>query len=141
MKAIIKRELKLALRQPAEWMQPVLFFILVCSLFPLAISADKQMLQNIAPGVIWVSALLATLLSTQRIFKSDFDEGCLEQLFLSPHAFSFIVFIKMLTHWFLIAMPLLLATPLIAYSFNLSSSEIVSLELSLLLGTLSKTSV
>jgi len=112
--AIIRRDLLLALRRRAEVANPLLFFILVITLFPLGIGAQPHLLQAIAPGIIWVSALLAAMLSLDSLFRSDFDDGSLEQILLSPHPASVLVLAKIIAHWLVTGLPLLIVAPLLA---------------------------
>jgi heme exporter protein B len=113
----------------------LLFFILVVSLFPLGIGPSPQLLATIAPGVIWVAALLATLLSMERLFRSDFEDGALEHLLLSPHSLPLLVLAKVSAHWLVTGLPLLLVSPLLGVLLQLPASAIRALPLTLLLGT------
>jgi heme exporter protein B len=133
--AIIRRDLVLAFRRRAEMINPLLFFILVITLFPLGIGAQPNLLQAIAPGVIWVAALLAAMLSLDGMFRSDFDDGSLEQMLLSPHPASLLVLAKVLAHWLVTGLPLLLVAPLLAVFLGLPSHALGVLLLTLLLGT------
>jgi heme exporter protein B len=133
--AIIRRDLVLALRRRSEMVNPLLFFILVITLFPLGIGAQPKLLQAIAPGIIWVSALLAAMLSLDSLFRSDFDDGSLEQILLSPHPTSVLVLGKIITHWLVTGLPLLLVAPLLAVFLGMPDSALSVLLLTLLLGT------
>ncbi|MGY6274841.1 heme exporter protein CcmB [Methylomonas sp. MgM2] len=133
--AIIRRDLLLAFRRRAEMANPLLFFVLVVTLFPLAVGAQPNLLQAMAPGVIWVSALLATLLSLDGLFRSDFDDGSLEQLILSPHPMSILVLGKVLAHWLVTGLPLILIAPLLALFLGLPDAAMSTLWLTLILGT------
>jgi heme exporter protein B len=133
--AIIRRDLVLAFRRRAEMINPLLFFILVITLFPLGIGAQPNLLQAIAPGVIWVAALLAAMLSLDSLFRSDFDDGSLEQMLLSPHPASLLVLAKVIAHWLVTGLPLLLVAPLLAVFLGLPSQALGVLLLTLLLGT------
>ncbi|MBL1264694.1 heme exporter protein CcmB [Candidatus Methylomicrobium oryzae] len=133
--AIIRRDLVLAFRRRAEMINPLLFFILVITLFPLGIGAQPNLLQAIAPGVIWVAALLAAMLSLDGMFRSDFDDGSLEQMLLSPHPASLLVLAKVIAHWLVTGLPLLLVAPLLAVFLGLPSHALGVLLLTLLLGT------
>lgn len=133
--AIIRRDLVLAFRRRAEMINPLLFFILVITLFPLGIGAQPNLLQAIAPGVIWVAALLAAMLSLDSLFRSDFDDGSLEQMLLSPHPASLLVLAKVIAHWLVTGLPLLLVAPLLAVFLGLPSHALGVLLLTLLLGT------
>jgi len=133
--AIIRRDLLLAFRRRAEMANPLLFFVLVVTLFPLAIGAQPNLLQAMAPGVIWVSALLAALLSLDGLFRSDFEDGSLEQLLLSPHPLSVLVLGKIIGHWLVTGLPLLLIAPLLALFLGLPEKAMPTLWLTLILAT------
>ena len=130
-----RRDLKMAIRRRSELLNPLLFFILVVSLFPLGVGPGPQLLQEIAPGVVWVAALLATLLSMERLFRSDFEDGALEQLLLSPHALSLLVLAKVFAHWLVTGLPLILVSPLLGLLLHLPVEGIAALPVTLLLGT------
>jgi heme exporter protein B len=133
--AIIRRDLVLAMRRRSEIANPVLFFILVITLFPLGIGAQPKLLQAIAPGIIWVSALLATMLSLDSLFRSDFDDGSLEQILLSPHPTSILVLGKITAHWLTTGLPLLIVAPLLAVFLGMPNQSLSILLVTLLLGT------
>jgi len=133
--AILRRDLVLAFRRRAEMINPLLFFVLVITLFPLGIGAQPHLLQSIAPGVIWVAALLAAMLSLDSLFRSDFDDGSLEQMLLSPHPASLLVLAKVIAHWLVTGLPLLLVAPLLAVFLGLPNHALGVLLLTLLLGT------
>lgn len=133
--AIIRRDLVLALRRRSEIANPLLFFVLVITLFPLGIGAQPNLLTAIAPGIIWVSALLAAMLSLDGLFRSDFDDGSLEQILLSPHPASILVLGKIIAHWLVTGLPLLMIAPLLAIFLGLPSQSLGILLLTLLLGT------
>jgi len=133
--AIVRRDLVLAMRRRSEIANPVLFFILVITLFPLGIGAQPKLLQAIAPGIIWVSALLATMLSLDSLFRSDFDDGSLEQILLSPHPTSVLVLGKITAHWLTTGLPLLIVAPLLAVFLGMPNQSLSILLLTLLLGT------
>ncbi|MBK8816359.1 MAG: heme exporter protein CcmB [Methylococcaceae bacterium] len=133
--AIIRRDLVLAMRRRSEMANPVLFFILVITLFPLGIGAQPKLLQAIAPGIIWVSALLATMLSLDSLFRSDFDDGSLEQILLSPYPASVLVLGKIIAHWLTTGLPLLIVAPLLAVFLGMPNASLSILLLTLLLGT------
>ncbi len=132
---VLRRDLQLAFRRRSELLNPVLFFVLVVSLFPLGIGPGPQTLALIAPGVIWVAALLATLLAMERLFKSDFEDGSLEQLLLSPQPLAVLALAKVLAHWLTTGLPLLLVSPLLGVLLHLPAEASGALLLSLLLGT------
>ena len=132
---LIRRDLMLAVRHRAEMANPLLFFILVTSLFPLGIGANPNLLQAVAPGVIWVAALLAALLSIENVFRSDFEDGSLEQYLLSSHPVSILVLAKIVAHWLITGLPLLLISPLLGVLLGLPGEAIKVLCITLLLGT------
>ncbi|SJM96392.1 heme exporter protein CcmB [Crenothrix polyspora] len=133
--AIVRRDLVLALRRRSEIANPIFFFILVITLFPLGIGAKPTILQAIAPGIIWVSALLATMLSLDSLFRSDFDDGSLEQIILSPQPTSLLVLAKITAHWLVTGLPLLIVAPLLAVFLGMPSHALPVLLITLLLGT------
>ena len=132
---LIRRDLMLAVRHRAEMANPILFFVLVTSLFPLGIGANPALLQAVAPGVIWVAALLAALLSIENVFRSDFEDGSLEQYLLSSHPLSVLVLAKITAHWLVTGLPLLLISPLLGILMGLPIDAIKILFITLLLGT------
>ena len=131
----IKRDLILAFRDLGELFNPLIFFIIVISLFPMAISSSKNILAPIAPGIIWVAALLSTLLSLERLFKNDFRDGSLEQLILSHRSFSAIVLGKIIAHWLVAGLPLIIVSPLLGVLLFLPAQAQIVLMLSLIIGT------
>ena len=133
--ALVKRDLLLALRHRAELFNPLMFFVLVVTLFPLGTGADSKLLQIMAPGIIWVAALLAAMLSLDAIFRSDFEDGSLELLLLNPHPTSILVLAKVFAHWLVTGLPLIIVAPLLAVFLGLDSSLIGLLVVTLLLGT------
>lgn len=133
--AIIKRDLLIAFRRRGEVLNPLLFYILVVLMFALAVEVNPVVLQAIAPGIIWVAALLATLLSLDSLFRSDFEDGFLEVMLLSSHSLPLLVFAKVLAHWLVTGLPLVLVAPLLAMALGLPASVMDELLLSLLLGT------
>ncbi len=132
---LLRRDLTLAFRNRAEFANPLLFFVLVISLFPLAIGPLPTLLQTIAPGIIWVAALLAAMLSLDSIFRSDFDDGSLEQLLLSAHPVPVLVFAKVCAHWLVTGIPLLLIAPVLAEMLGMPPSAQGILLLTILIGT------
>ncbi|NJN45682.1 MAG: heme exporter protein CcmB [Candidatus Competibacteraceae bacterium] len=132
---VLRRDLRLGIRKRSEVLNPILFFVLVVSLFPLGVGPSPKILAEIAPGVIWVAALLATLLSMERLFRSDFEDGALEHLLLSPHPLTLLVLAKVLAHWLVTGVPLILVSPLLGILLHLPSEGIGMLPLTLLLGT------
>ena len=133
--AVIRRDLILALRRRAEVANPVFFFILVVTLFPLGVGAQPKLLQAMAPGVIWVSALLAAMLSLDSLFRSDFDDGSLEQMLLSSHPLTILVFAKIIAHWLVTGLPLLFIAPLLAIFLGLPEQALGTLLITLVLAT------
>ncbi len=129
------RDLRLIWRRRGDALQPALFAVLVASLFPLALGPEPQTLGRIAPGVIWVALLLASLLSLDTLFRSDLEDGSLEQFMLAPQPLAGLVFAKVLVHWLTSSLPLLLATPLLAELLFLPRDLLSVLLMSLLLGT------
>ena len=121
---LLQRDLTLAMRHRAEMINPLLFFVLVTSLFPLGIGANPNLLQAVAPGVIWVAALLAALLSIENVFRSDFEDGSLEQYLLSSHPVSILVLAKIIAHWLITGLPLLLISPLLGVLLGLPGEAI-----------------
>lgn len=132
---LLRRDLLLALRNRAEYAMPLLFFVLVTTLFPLALGALPELLARIAPGIVWVGALLAALLSLDSIFRSDFDDGSLEQILLSAHPVALLVLAKVCAHWLVSGLPLLLIAPLLAQMLGLAAGAQSTLLLTILIGT------
>ena len=135
MLTIIHRDLLLLIRQPSETLNPLVFFLLVIALFPLGISPEATLLSKTAAGMIWVAAMLATLLSLELLFKLDHDDGSLEQLLLAPYPSWSLVLAKVFVHWLVSGLPLILISPVIASMLFLPSQAVPVLMLSLLLGT------
>ena len=133
--AIVRRDLTLAMRNRSELANPIIFYVLIAALFPLGIGAQAKLLQTIAPGIIWVSVLLATMLSLDNLFRSDMADGSLEQLLLSAHPISILLLAKIAAHWLVTGLPILLVTPLLAVFFALPDRALGTLLLTLLLGT------
>ena len=133
--SVIHYELLSAYRYKADWVNAWLFFILVVSLFPLAVTPDSALLHTIAPGLIWVAALLSMLLSLANFLRPDYEDGSLVALLLSPHPLPLLILAKTLAHWLICAAPLILISPILGLSLRLSAWEIVNLLITLLLGT------
>jgi heme exporter protein B len=133
--ALLKRDLALAYRHRAELMQPMMFFLLVISLFPLAIGPGLETLQKVGPGVIWVAAILASLLGMERLFRDDYQDGTLEQLILSDTPLPMVALVKVFAHWLTSIVPLLILSPLLALFLNLTEAMYWALLQTLLLGT------
>ena len=134
-RAVIKRDTRLAIRQPSEIAQPVVFFVIVVSVFPFGVGSNPDQLAVIGPGIVWVGALLATLLALDNLFRSDFDDGSLEQLILSEHPLSVLILGKILVHWCVTGLPLIIVTPLLGVLLGLDTPTLIILMGSLLLGT------
>ena len=134
-KQTFKRDLTLAFRRKSELVNPLIFFLIVASLFPIGVSPEPNFLSQLAPGLVWVAALLATLLSMETLFKSDYEDGSLEQLLLSPQPVFLVVLSKVLAHWLLSGLALTLVAPLLGVMLFLPSEGMPGLMLSLLLGT------
>jgi heme exporter protein B len=131
----MKRDLLLAFRRRADVLTTLFFFIIVSSLFPLGVGPQQSLLQTIAPGILWVAALLASILSLNRLFSADFIDGTLEQMLHSSEPLVVIVIAKIIVHWLVSGLPLVMLSPVLAIQFNLHYRSIVVLVLSLLIGT------
>jgi len=127
--------LLLAFRHRGELANPLLFFLMIVTLFPLGVSPEVVLLRKIAPGVIWIAALLAALFSLESLFRSDFEDGALEQMLLSPHPLSVLVLAKVLAHWLVSGLPMLLMAPLLGLLLAMPDPAIAALELTLVIGT------
>ena len=117
--AVLRRDFLLAFRRRSEWLFPVVFLLIVVSLFPLGIGPGQQLLARIAPGVVMIAALLATVVSLDSLFRSDFEDGSLEQFALSGHPLAVIALAKTLAHWLVSGLPLVLISPMLALWMNL----------------------
>jgi heme exporter protein B len=135
MLAVLKREIALGLRQKGEVLTPLIFFMVIASLFPLGVGAESNLLMRMAPGVLWVSALLAAMLSLQRMFATDYADGSLEQMALSGTPLGLLVLAKALAHFLLSGLPLVLVAPVLGLQFGLDGRALGILMLTLLLGT------
>ncbi|MFL9812368.1 heme exporter protein CcmB [Stutzerimonas sp. VN223-3] len=132
---LLVREGRLLFRRPAELANPLVFFAIVIALFPLAVGPESQLLQTISPGLVWVAALLAVLLSLDGLFRSDFEDGSLEQWVVSPHPLALLVLAKVLAHWAFSGLALVLLAPLLGLMLGMPLSALPVLLMSLLLGT------
>jgi heme exporter protein B len=132
---LLRRDLTLAFRHRSEMFTPLFFFILVTALFPMGIGAEEALLQSIGPGVIWVAALLAALLSLENMFRSDYEDGSLEQMLLTPQPLSMLVLGKVLAHWLRTGLPLVLLAPLVGFQYYLAGNTLLTMMVALLLGT------
>lgn len=132
---IIKRELRIAMRKQAEILNPLWFFLIVITLFPLVIGPDPKLLAKIAPGIAWVAALLSALLSFERLFRDDFIDGSLEQLLLTAQPLALTALAKVIAHWLLTGLPLILLSPIAGLLLSLEREIWFALVLTLLIGT------
>ncbi len=132
---VVRRDLVLAMRRRADVLTTLIFFVMVVSLFPLGVGPEMDMLRKMAPGVLWVAALLSSMLSLGRLFSADYLDGTLEQMLLAPQSLSVLVLGKMASHWMVSGLPLLMLAPVLGLQFDMSVQAIGVLTLSLLLGT------
>jgi heme exporter protein B len=132
---VIRRDLVLAMRRRADVLTTLVFFVMVVSLFPLGVGPELDMLRKMAPGVVWVAALLASMLSLGRLFSADYLDGTLEQMMLAPQSLSLLVLGKILAHWMVSGLPLVLMAPVLGLQFDMSAQELWVLIAALLLGT------
>ncbi|MGF1775775.1 heme exporter protein CcmB [Vibrio nomapromontoriensis] len=132
---IVRRELLIAFRRQADIFNPLWFFIIVITLFPLSIGPEPNLLARIAAGIVWVAALLAALLSLERLFKDDFQDGALEQMMLMPIPLPLVVMAKIVAHWLLTGLPLILISPLLSILLSLDFNTWLAVVLTLLVGT------
>ena len=133
--AVIGRDLKLAMRRQADIVSALFFFIIVVSLFPLGVGPEPDLLRTLAPGVLWVAALLATMLSLPRLFADDYRDGTLEQLALAPHPLGLVALGKVIAHWLVSGLPLALIALVLGIQFDLSADALVVLTVAILIGT------
>ena len=133
--ATLRRDLLIAYKRKNDLFNPFMFFVLVATLFPIGISPEPEVLGEISAGVLWISALLASLLAMDNLFRADFEDGSLELLMLSPHPLYFLVLAKNVAHWLVSGLPVVLVSPLIAYMLNFPEGAYLTLVLTLLLGT------
>jgi len=134
--AIARRDLLLAWKRPGDVLNPLFFFAMVCTLFPLAVGPSVEQLTFSGPGVLWVAALLATLLSLNTLFMSDHEDGSLDQLLVSPQPLPVLALGKTIAHWLISGLPLVLISPLLAMTYHMPSAVMGVLMLTLLLGTI-----
>ncbi len=132
---VLRRDLRVALRRRSDTFSTLIFFVMVVSLFPLGVGPEAQLLRTMAPGVLWVAAMLASMLSLPRLFADDHADGTLEQMLLSTQSLALLVLGKTLAHWVGSGLPLVLLSPVLALQFDMSASASGVLVLSLLLGT------
>ena len=133
--ATVRRDLLLAWKRPGDVLNPLFFFAMVCTLFPLAVGPSAEQLTVSGPGVLWVAALLSTLLSLNSLFMSDHEDGSLDQLLVSPQPLPVLALGKTLAHWLTSGLPLVLISPLLAMTYRMSTDIVGVLMLTLLLGT------
>ena len=132
---IVRRELRLALRRKGDVLNVLVFFVVVASLFPLGVGPEPNQLRAMAAGVVWIAALLAAVLSLPRLFATDYADGTLEQMLVSPQPLIVVVLAKAAAHWLLTGLPLALAAPLIGLQYDLPAGALGVLLASLLIGT------
>tara|TARA_B100001029_G_C15042047_1_gene444360 strand:- start:396 stop:1079 length:684 start_codon:yes stop_codon:yes gene_type:complete len=133
--ATLKRDLMVAYKRKNDIFNPFMFFLIVCSLFPIGISPDPVRLGEIASGVLWISALLASLLAMDSLYQNDFEDGSLEQLLISPHPLYFLVLAKNIAHWLVSGLPVVIISPLVAYMLSLPGDAYSIMFFTLLVGT------
>ena len=131
--ATIKRDLLVYFRRPADVLNPLVFFVIVVTLFPLGVGPSREVLSIIAPGVVWVAALLATLMSLDLIFRSDFEDGSLEQMLVSDQSFLLLTQAKVVSHWLVTGLPLVLLTPVLSLMLFVDGQGMLAMSLSILL--------
>ncbi len=135
----LQRDFRLLTRHKLELLNPLVFFVLAVSLIPLGLGPEKKALAQLAPGIVWIMALLASLLSLEALFRSDYEDGSLEQILISPQPLYFVVLAKLLVHWCATGLPLTLISPLLGLLMSLPEAGYIPLIISLLLGTISMT--
>ena len=133
--AVLQRDLRVALNRKVEVLSGLFFYLVVATLFPLAIGSDLDILRRIAPGILWVGALLSSMLTLGRLFEADWQDGSLEQLALTPHSLPLLVLAKILSHWTLCGLPLVMVAPVLGLMFDLPSQYVGVLTGTLVLGT------
>ena len=133
--AIIRRDVSLVMRQGSDAFVVLIFFIVTVTLFPLGVSPDPLILQNLASGIVWVGALLAAMLSLDRLFQTDYDDGSLELLVLSPYPLEIVVLCKCFVHWLTTGLPIIVISPILALMLNIKASAFLYLITSMALGT------
>jgi heme exporter protein B len=133
---IARRDLRLSFRRPQQLLQPLVFFLIVTTLFPLGLNLQMSLLRDMSPGVLWVAALLSSLLSLDTLFKNDADDGTLEQMALSGQGLTAVVIAKTMAHWLVSGMALVIASPLVGLALNVPQAAYPTMMVSLALGTL-----
>ncbi|MCW8883584.1 MAG: heme exporter protein CcmB [Sedimenticola sp.] len=134
-KTLVGRDLLLAMRRRSDLFTTLFFFVIVVSLFPLGIGPELKTLRLIAPGVFWVAALLASMLALERLFAIDYEDGALEQMLLAPQPLFILVLAKVMAHWLVTGLPLVLMAPLLGLQYDMASDALLVMVISLLLGT------
>ena len=132
---VIRRELQIAFQRLGDLASPLMFYVLVTALFPLALSPKREVLQNLGPAVLWIAALLALLLSMNVLFRADIEDGSMEQLVIGPHSLPAIMLGKTVAHWLVTGLPLVVMAPLLAVTYYLPGSAVRALCITLLIGT------
>jgi len=133
--AVVSRDITLALRRRTDVLTTLFFFVIVVSLFPLGVGTEKETLRQLGPGVVWVAALLASMLALERLFEGDHRDGTLEQMLLTPQPLSILVIGKVFAHWLVTGLPVVLIAPLIGLQYHLPPESLLVMVLSLLVGT------
>jgi len=133
---VARRDLRLAFRKPSQLIQPLMFFMIVATLFPLTLTPELSRLRDVAPGVLWVGALLSSLLALEFLFREDAQDGTLEQFALSGQSLTWMLFAKTCVHWLVTGVPLALSAPLAAMALGVPGSAMPALIAALLLGSL-----
>ena len=133
--AYLSRDLLLGIRNKTDWIKPLIFFLLVSALVPLAIAPEAERLAQLAPGIIWIFAVLATLLSVERLFSDDLQDGSLEQMLMSPNLLIMPILGKVTAHWMMIGLPLTMLSPVIGVWFSLPTIAVLPMMISLAIGT------
>ena len=134
-RATLKRDLIIAYKRKNDVLNPFMFFLIVATMFPIGISPAPDRLGEIAAGDLWISALLASLVAMDKLYRADYEDGSLEQLLLSPHPLYFLVLAKNISHWLVSGLPVVLVSPLIAYMLNLPDAAYSIIFITLLIGT------
>lgn len=133
--AVMVRDLRLGFRRIGELANPLVFFLVVVTLFPLATSPDKVLLVEIGPGILWVAALLSSVLALDTLYRADMDDGTLEQMALSPQPLAWLLLVKSVAHWLVSGLPLVILAPLVGQAFFMPAEAIPTMVISLALGT------
>ena len=132
---ILGRDIRLAMRRRTDVLTTLFFFVIVVSLFPLGVGTEKQVLRVLGPGVVWVAALLASMLALERLFAADYEDGTLEQMLMTPQPLALLVLAKVAAHWLLTGLPLVAIAPLVGVQYHLPDASLAAMMLSLLVGT------